>query len=98
VKRAKSSAMYVKRIILMQRGARPSKEHILTKNRKDKSKTNKIRARDKTGGWIVALMFLAVAFLSWTLILQNAAVVLAKLAVAGYLYYLLIGMIAMVVY
>jgi hypothetical protein len=32
----------------MLRGARLSKEHILTKNRKDKSKTNKTRARDKT--------------------------------------------------
>jgi hypothetical protein len=32
----------------MLRGARPSKEHILTKNRKDKSKTNKTRAKDRT--------------------------------------------------
>jgi hypothetical protein len=49
MRRAKSSVMYVKRIILMQRGARPSKEHILTKNRKDRSETNKTRARDRTG-------------------------------------------------
>jgi hypothetical protein len=39
----------VKRIILIQRGIRPSKEHILTKNGKDKSKTNKTKARDRTG-------------------------------------------------
>jgi hypothetical protein len=41
--------MYIKRIILMQRGARPNKEHILTKNRKDRSKTNETKTRDKTG-------------------------------------------------
>jgi hypothetical protein len=40
--------MYVKRMILMQRGTRLSKEHILTKNRKDRSKTNETRARDRT--------------------------------------------------
>jgi hypothetical protein len=40
----------VRRIILMPRRTRPSKEHILTKNRKDRSKTNKTRARDRTGG------------------------------------------------
>jgi hypothetical protein len=43
--------MYVKKIILMQRGTRPSREHILTKNRKNRSKTNKTnetRVRDKT--------------------------------------------------
>jgi hypothetical protein len=50
VRKAKSSAIYIKRMILIQRGIRPSKEHILTKNRKDKSKTNKTRARDRTGG------------------------------------------------
>jgi hypothetical protein len=50
VRRAKSSAIYIKRIILIQRGARLSKEHILTKNRKDRSKTNETRARDRTGG------------------------------------------------
>jgi hypothetical protein len=33
----------------MLRKARLSKEHILIKNRKDRSKTNKIRAKDKTG-------------------------------------------------
>jgi hypothetical protein len=48
VKKAKSSVMYVKRIILIQRSVRPNKEYILTKNRKDKSKTNKTKARDKT--------------------------------------------------
>jgi hypothetical protein len=42
--------MYTRRIISMPREARPSKEHILTKNRKNKSKTNKTRARDRTGG------------------------------------------------
>jgi hypothetical protein len=36
-------------MILMSREARLSKEHILTKNRKDRSKTNKTRAKDKTG-------------------------------------------------
>jgi hypothetical protein len=35
-------------MILIQREARLSKEYILTKNKKDKSKTNKTRARDKT--------------------------------------------------
>jgi hypothetical protein len=50
VRRAKNSVIYVKRIILMQRKARPNKEHILTKNRKDKSKTNKTRAKDRTDG------------------------------------------------
>jgi hypothetical protein len=49
VRKAKSSAIYIRRIILMLREARPSKKHILTKNRKNKSKTNKTRARDKTG-------------------------------------------------
>jgi hypothetical protein len=49
VKKAKSSAMYIKKIILIQRGARLSKEHISTKNRKDRSKTNKTKARDRTG-------------------------------------------------
>jgi hypothetical protein len=48
VKKAKNGIIYVKRIILMQKRARLSKEHILTKNRKDKSKTNKTRARDRT--------------------------------------------------
>jgi hypothetical protein len=38
----------VKRIILIQKRVRPSREHILIKNRKDKSKTNKIRAKDRT--------------------------------------------------
>jgi hypothetical protein len=42
--------MYIKRIILIQRGVKPSREHILTKNRKDRSKTNKTRARDRTNG------------------------------------------------
>jgi hypothetical protein len=48
VRKAKSSVIYIKKIILIQKRARLSKEHILTKNRKDKSKTNKTRARDKT--------------------------------------------------
>jgi hypothetical protein len=48
VKKAKSSIIYVKKIILIQRETRPSKEHILTKNRKNRSKTNKTRARDRT--------------------------------------------------
>jgi hypothetical protein len=48
VRKAKSGVIYVKKIILIQKRVRPSKEHILTKNRKDKSKTNKIRARDRT--------------------------------------------------
>jgi hypothetical protein len=56
--------IYIKRIILIQRSVRPSKEHILTKNRKNRSKTNKTKTRDRTGEWIAALMFLAVAFLS----------------------------------
>jgi hypothetical protein len=38
----------MKRMILIQRRVRPSKEHILTKNRKDRSKTNETRAKDKT--------------------------------------------------
>jgi hypothetical protein len=38
----------VRKIILMLREVRLNKEHILTKNRKDKSKTNKTRAKDKT--------------------------------------------------
>jgi hypothetical protein len=50
VRRAKSGVMYMKRMILIQRGARPSKEHISTKNRKNRSETNETRARDKTGG------------------------------------------------
>jgi hypothetical protein len=41
--------IYIKRIILIQRRARLSKEHILTKNKKDRNKTNKIKARDRTG-------------------------------------------------
>jgi hypothetical protein len=32
----------------MPRRTRLSKEHILTKNRKDKSETNKTKARDRT--------------------------------------------------
>jgi hypothetical protein len=35
-------------MILIQRRARLNKKHILTKNKKDRSKTNKTRARDKT--------------------------------------------------
>jgi hypothetical protein len=50
VKRAKSSVIYARRIILMLRKARLNKEHILTKNRKDRSKTNEIKARDRTSG------------------------------------------------
>jgi hypothetical protein len=42
--------MYIRKMILMLRKARPSREYILTKNRKDKSETNKTRARDKTSG------------------------------------------------
>jgi hypothetical protein len=49
VKKAKSSVIYIKRIILIQKRAKSNKKHILTKNRKDRSKTNKTRARDKTG-------------------------------------------------
>jgi hypothetical protein len=48
VKKAKSSIIYIKRIILIQKSIRLNKEHILTKNRKNKSKTNKIRAKNKT--------------------------------------------------
>jgi hypothetical protein len=33
----------------MLRGTKPNKEHILTKNRKDRSKTNKTKAKNKTG-------------------------------------------------
>jgi hypothetical protein len=44
----KSGVIYTKKIILMPRKTRPSKEYILTKNRKDKSKTNKTRAKNKT--------------------------------------------------
>jgi hypothetical protein len=36
-------------MILMLRGVRLNKEHILTKNRKNKSKTNKTKVRDRTG-------------------------------------------------
>jgi hypothetical protein len=43
-------------------------------------------------------MFLAVMFLPRTLILGNVATVLAKPAIVGYLYYLLIKIIAMVIY
>jgi hypothetical protein len=50
VKKAKNGIIYVKKIILMQKRTRLNKEHILTKNRKDKSKTNKTRARDRTDG------------------------------------------------
>jgi hypothetical protein len=32
----------------MLKKARPSREHILTKNRKDRSKTNETKAKDKT--------------------------------------------------
>jgi hypothetical protein len=35
-------------MILIQKNTKPSKEHILTKNKKDKSKINKTRAKDKT--------------------------------------------------
>jgi hypothetical protein len=49
VRKAKSGAMYVRRIILIQRRARPSREHISTKNGKDRSETNETRARDRTG-------------------------------------------------
>jgi hypothetical protein len=35
-------------MILIQRKARPNKEHILTKNKKDRSKTNETRAKDRT--------------------------------------------------
>jgi hypothetical protein len=48
VRKAKSSVIYIKKIILIQKEARPNKEYILTKNRKNKSKTNKTRARDRT--------------------------------------------------
>jgi hypothetical protein len=48
VRRAKSGAIYVKKMILIQRSIRPSKKHILTKNRKNRSKTNKTKARDRT--------------------------------------------------
>jgi hypothetical protein len=48
VRKVTSGIMYIKRIILIQKDVRPSKEHILTKNRKDKSKTNKTKAKDKT--------------------------------------------------
>jgi hypothetical protein len=40
--------IYIKKIILIQRGTKLNKEHILTKNRKDRSKTNETRARDRT--------------------------------------------------
>jgi hypothetical protein len=50
VRKAKSGVIYIKKIILIQRSIRFNKEYILTKNRKDKSKTNKIRARDRTSG------------------------------------------------
>jgi hypothetical protein len=40
--------MYIKKIILIQRGARPNKKHILTKNRKDRSKTNETKVKDRT--------------------------------------------------
>jgi hypothetical protein len=50
VKRAKSSIIYTKKIILILRRARLNKEYISTKNRKNRSKTNKTRARDRTGG------------------------------------------------
>jgi hypothetical protein len=40
--------MYIRRIILILKEARLNREYILTKNRKDRSETNKTRARDKT--------------------------------------------------
>jgi hypothetical protein len=43
-------------------------------------------------------MFLVVTFLSRILILRNIVAILAKSAVARYLYYLLIRIIAIVVY
>jgi hypothetical protein len=43
-------------------------------------------------------MFLVIAFLSRTLILKNTAVVLAKPVITRYLYYLLVRIIAIVVY
>jgi hypothetical protein len=49
VKRVKSSIIYIRRIILMLKKARLNKEHISTKNKKDRSKTNKTSAKDKTG-------------------------------------------------
>jgi hypothetical protein len=48
VKKTKSNIIYIKRIILIQRRARLSKEHILTKNRKNKNKINKTKAKDRT--------------------------------------------------
>jgi hypothetical protein len=38
----------MKKIILIQRKARLSKKHILTKNRKNRNKTNKTRVKDRT--------------------------------------------------
>jgi hypothetical protein len=49
MRRAKNSVIYIKRIILIQRRVRLNREHILIKNRKNKSKTNKTKARDRTG-------------------------------------------------
>jgi hypothetical protein len=48
VKKTKSNTIYIKKIILILKKTRLSKEHILTKNGKDKSKTNKTKARNKT--------------------------------------------------
>jgi hypothetical protein len=90
--------MYIRRIILRRRGARCSGGYISTKNRKDSSKTNEISIRDRTSGWIVALVFLAAVFPSRTLILRNVAAVLANPVVACYPYYLLVGIIAIVVH
>jgi hypothetical protein len=43
VKKAKNSIIYIKKIILIQKKARLNREHILTKNKKNKSKTNKTK-------------------------------------------------------
>jgi hypothetical protein len=48
VRKAKSSIIYIKRIILIQKSVRLNKKCILIKNRKDRSKTNKTKTKDKT--------------------------------------------------
>jgi hypothetical protein len=48
VRKAKNGVIYIKKIILIQRKTRLNREYILTKNRKDRSKINKTRAKDRT--------------------------------------------------
>ena len=50
MRRAKSSIIYIRRMILRLRGVRPNSRYILRKNENDKSKTNEMSIRDRTSG------------------------------------------------